>query len=171
VAKKSLTEFLEEEAGMEEFRFVLPHPFLPPRFQEVSQSRNLILLLDRDLTLHLRWEGARRHKHWPLTPRAAAGLIRDVLSRMTAYRKDMQDFSRFIERVAEQPFEDPRYDAVTKDVSPKPALPIVPETKSPVELVAEVYGWTHAQLQQMELLLSNPGTGGESPMGMGDFDE
>jgi hypothetical protein len=89
---------------------------------------------------------------------------------MTAYRQDMRDFSRFIERAAEQPFEDPRYDAVTKDVSPRPALPKASKEKSPVEVIAEIAGWTNTQLQQLEFLLSNPG-GGESPMPMGGFDE
>jgi hypothetical protein len=83
---------------------------------------------------------------------------------MTAYRQDMRDFSRFIKRAAEQPFEGPRYDAVTKDVSPKPALP--KKEEGVTEVVATLEGW----VKQMELLLSNPG-GGESPMPMGGFDE
>ena len=135
---------------------IIPHPFLPPRYQKLSQERNMILLLDRDMTLHIRWEGSKLHEHLPLTPRAARGLIRECLGRMTKYRRDLQVFSKFIEENAEQPFDDPRaLDPIRfKERELPPAQPLEEETEdTATELVAEIQ-------------LSNPEIGGESPMPM-----
>lgn len=165
---------------MEEFRLILPHPFLPPRFQEEARERNMVLVLDQNMTLHLRWEGNRLHEHRPLTPKAAAHLMREVLVRISQYRPEVQAFSRFILRAAEQPFADGRYDPVNKEYKPEPALPKKAEPpveiEPSVDLVAvlesgtPIASWSTAQIQQLERLLSNP-RGGESPMPMGGFDE
>ena len=103
-----LRKLLEREAGWEEFRMIIPYPFLPPRFQKLASNRNMILLLDQDLTLNVRWEGARMHEHHPLTPRAASRLIRDVLEHMSKYRRELGIFSRFVERYGALPFDDQR---------------------------------------------------------------
>jgi len=87
---------------------ILPHPLLPPRFQDLSEDRNMILSLDQDLTLHVRWEGARIHEHHPLTPGAVNRLVKEVLRNMSKYRKDLEIFNRFVRQTAEQPFEDDR---------------------------------------------------------------
>lgn len=161
-----LRALLEEEAGWEEFQMNIPHPFLPPRYQELSNNRNMILVLDRDMTLHVRWEGSRLHEHHPLTPRATRHLIREVLARMTKYRREIQVFSRFIEQSAELPFDDPRaLDPIRiKEREFPPAEPIVEEDDEAVEVSAEVE--IREQLEGQQLAEQ----GGESPMG-GDFFE
>ncbi len=68
----------------------------------------MILFLDQDMTLHVRWEGARIHEHHPLTPGAVNRLVKEVLRNMSKYRKDLEVFNRFIQQNAEQPFEDDR---------------------------------------------------------------
>lgn len=121
-----LRELLEKEAGWEEFRMVIPNPFLPPRYRKISHGHDMIVLLDRDLTLHVRWEGSRIHEHRPLTPRATQRLIQECLDRMTKYRRELQVFSKFIKKNAEQPFDDPRtLDPIRfKEREPLPAEPI-----------------------------------------------
>jgi hypothetical protein len=103
-----LRKSLNEDAGMGDFEFIIPHPFLPPRFRKLKENQNLILLMDQDLTIHVRWEGSRHHEHHPLTPRAAQRLIQECLTYMKEYRRDVQVFSRFIGEMGEQPFDDPR---------------------------------------------------------------
>ena len=103
-----LRERLEEDAGWEAFQMIIPHPFLPPRFRELARERNMILLLDQDMTLHIRWEGARMHEHHPLTPGAVRRLIKEVLRYMTQYRRELKVLARFIDGFAEMPFEDDR---------------------------------------------------------------
>lgn len=152
--KKPLAELLEEDCGLKDFHLILPHPLLPPRFREKSEQRNMILLLDRELTLHVRWEGARMHEHWPLTPAEAVRLIREVLSRLTIYRQELNTFSRFVAEAAEQPFEAKRFDAYEEEVSvPSPALR-TPQQVSRFFMPSRV----------LEM-------GGESPLPDGSFNE
>ncbi len=158
-----LRKLLEEEAGWEEFRMTIPHPFLPPRFQKLSKNRNMVLLLDRDMTLHVRWEGSRLHEHHPLTPGAARGLIREVSSRMTKYRREVQVFSRFIGQKAEEPFEDNRSpDPLRWKERELPAASRIEENPAQ-EVVANITVETRiGEALEAEHLLSK---GGESPMG------
>jgi hypothetical protein len=135
----------------------IPHPFLPPRFQKLAQNRNMILLLDQDLTLHVRWEGARRYEHHPLTPQAACRLIQEVQSRMVKYRRDIQIFSRFIEQNAEQPFENSR--ALDPVRWPKQETPGADKQEIDVsEVVAEAEIGEALEAERMAE------RGGESPM-------
>lgn len=159
-----LRQLLDDEAGWEEFEMIIPHPFLPPRFREMSENRNMILLLDRDMTLHIRWEGSRMHEHHPLTPRSARRLVREVLKRMTTYRADLQVFSRFFEQNAEQPFDDPRApDPLRfKEREMPPASKI--EDPEEHEVVAEVEIEEQLEAERM-IELERMDIGGESPMG------
>ena len=141
---------------------IIPHPFLPPRFQKLSKNHNMILLLDRDMTVHIRWEGSRLHEHHPLTPRAARGLIREVQSYMTKYRREIKVFSRFIEQKAEEPFEDSRapdpFRWKNKELPPAPK-----REERDQEVVANITVDARTEeALEVERLLSG---GGESPMG------
>jgi hypothetical protein len=155
-----LREMLDEDAGWQDFQMVIPAPFLPPRFQELSNGRNMILLLDRDLTLHVRWVGARMHEHRPLTPGGARRLVREVLNRMTKYRRDLQVFARFVDQEAEQPFDDPRFPDPIR-ISDKRELPPASkiEEDGAVEISASV-SEIREQLEAEHLVEA----GGESPM-------
>ena len=103
-----LRKLLNEDAGVGDFEFIIPHPFLPPRYRKLKENQNLILLMDQNMTLHVRWEGSRHHEHHPLTPRAAQRLIHECLVYMKKYRREIQIFSRFVGEMGEQPFDDPR---------------------------------------------------------------
>jgi hypothetical protein len=153
-----LKDLLEKEAGWEAFQMVVPHPFLPPRYLEKARNRNMIILLDQNMTLHVRWEGSRRHEHLPLTPRATRGLIREVLDRMAKYRRDLKAFSTFVEKNAEQPFDDVRApDPVRWKKRELPNATKDPEVVAEIEINAEM-----EEAIQAEHLLEQ---GGESPMG------
>jgi len=149
-----LRKLLEEEAGWEEFQMIIPHPFLPPRFQNLSENRNMILLLDRDMTLHVRWEGSRIHEHHPLTPGAVNRLVKEVLRKMSKYRGELEVFNRFIQRNAEQPFDDPRaLDPIRFKVRKLPPAGKIEEKEdTAIEVTARIQ-------------LPSPELGGESPMG------
>ena len=153
-----LRKLLDKEAGWEEFHLIIPHPFLPPRFQNQSDQRNMILLLDRDMTLHVRWEGSRLYEHQPLTPRATYRLIQEVLKNMTTYRRGLRVFSKFVEGWGEQPFEDERtLDPIRAQERKAPDAPrIEQEEDKPIELIATLE----------TLLDATSEAGGESPMPM-----
>ena len=167
-----LKALLEKEAGWEEFQMIIPHPFLPPRYRELSKNRNMVLLLDRDMTLHIRWEGSRLHEHHPLTPRAAQRLVREALDRMSKYRRELQVFSRFCGQNAEQPFEDLRaLDPLRLKEREMPSAQLEEEEEDEiVEIGCEV---EIAEAMEAErLLVGRMGggrMGGENPMG-GDFE-
>ena len=112
-----LRALLEDMALEEDIQFTIPHPFLPPRFREICENQNMLLLVDQDLTIHVRWEGARMAEHYPLTKGATRRLIREVLRKMKEYRRDVEVYARFIEHHAEEPLDDERYEAIrgTKD--------------------------------------------------------
>ena len=124
-----LRKSLNEDAGIGDFEFIIPHTFLPPRFRKLKEKQNLILLLDQDLTLHVRWEGSRHHEHHPLTPRAAQHLARECLAYMRKYRRELQVFSRFIGEMGVQPFDDPRPLDPARLEEPKEAVAPKKETR------------------------------------------
>lgn len=150
---KSLREALEDLAGEEELEFIIPHPVLPPRFQDICEDRNMILTLDMDFTIHVRWEGARRNEWLSLTPGGTRRLVREVLRNLTKYRRDLQTYGQFLDRVAEQPFDDPRSDDSSSRREP-PIPELIEEEEEPTEVVARVD------------LPRSPEMGGESPMPM-----
>jgi hypothetical protein len=163
VAASQLRRILEKGAGWEEFHYVIPHCFLPPRYRDISKNRNMRLLLDRDLTLHVRWEGSRTHEHHPLTPGAVNRLLGEVSTNMAKYRKELQVFSRFVRSRGEAPFEDLRYELADKEVVP-------PVAKKAGEGIIEV--GANAPITRPFFLRDfiSDCQGGESPMG-GGFDE
>ena len=159
-----LREALEAEAGWEEFQMIIPHPFLPPRFQNLAKGRNMILLLDRDMTLHIRWEGARMHEHHPLTPGAVRRLMKEVFTRMTKYRRELQVFSKFVDENAEQPFDDPRAPDPLRwkeREMPVAAKEEPEEEDEAIEVTAHIEVGVSEQLEAERML----NRGGESPMG------
>jgi len=108
VPASQLRRLLDEEKGWEEFRMVIPHPFLPPRFSNLAEGRNMLLVLDIDLALHVRWEGARLCEEHPLTPGETNRLLGEVLRNMTKYRRDLKAFQLFSAQNAVEPFESER---------------------------------------------------------------
>ena len=118
---KSLKEQLNRALGFDEINFIIPHVFLPPRFKEISKNRNMILFMDMDTVMHVRWEGARQDEHHPLNPGACRRLFKECIRNMKKYRKDLDVFSRFIDIEAEIPFWDPRSNSLTKGREEKSA--------------------------------------------------
>ncbi len=158
-----LRELLEQEAGWEDIQLVVPHPFLPPRLLEKAKNRNMIILLDQSMTLHIRWEGSRMHEHLPLTPRATRRLVLEVLDRMAKYRREIKVFSTFIERWAEEPFDDARYpDPVRWKKKEMPTAARIEEEQAQ-EVIALIEPEASCEAER------SLGRGGESPMG--EFDE
>ncbi len=153
-----LRALLEREAGQENLQFVIPHPLLPPRFREISEDRNMILLVDLDMTVHVRWEGERMVEHHPLSTGAVRRLMREVRRNISDYRRDLEIYARFIDSECEAPFDDERYEAYRL---PEPA-PVAEQegTKVPVtEITAELF---------LELEKARAG-GGESPFPDWDY--
>ena len=107
-----LRALLEKKALEEDIQFIIPHPLLPPRFREICGDCNMILLLDRDLTIHVRWEGERLSEHHPLTKGATRRLIGEVLRKAKEYRRELEVFGRFVDELAEEPFDDDRYEII-----------------------------------------------------------
>ncbi len=104
-----LRQLLREKAGEEQLDFRIPEVFLPPRFRGLSEGRDLLLMLDDDLTIHIRWQKEGFHVHHPLTPGAARRLVRESLRNMEKYKKELKIFGEFVDEVGEEPFEDERY--------------------------------------------------------------
>lgn len=104
-----LRRLLEDEAGFEDFCLTIPHPLLPPRFHDLCENRNMILVLDDSMTIRVTWEGSRFEEYYPLNPAAAGRLLAEVQSNMTNYRRDLQIFERFIRQWGEKPFDVPRF--------------------------------------------------------------
>jgi hypothetical protein len=105
---KTLSEKLKKFAGFGEILFTIPHIFLPPRFQKLSHNRNMIVVLDPDQVVSVRWEGAQLEDYQPLTSKAASRLIRECLTKMSDYRRDLTILEGFVVAEAEDPFWDPR---------------------------------------------------------------
>lgn len=131
-----LRKILEAKVCDENISVTIPNIFLPPRFRKISNGRDMILFMDRDVTLHVRWEGVTMPAHQPLTKRATNRLIQDVLRTMAKYRSDLYIYSRFMERWADDPMPSERYDETLYEGIPPPAKE-KPETTSP-EIVAKL---------------------------------
>jgi hypothetical protein len=110
MSARELRDFLKATAGDEEIKFIIPHPFLPPRYHGESQGRNLVAILDRDLTVHLRWENSRLGSWANITRGQFRRLAAESLRGMTKYRQDLKVFASFVDKVAELPFTDPIFD-------------------------------------------------------------
>ncbi len=82
----------------------------------------MLLLVDQDLTIHIRWEGARLAEHHPLTVGATRQLIREVMRNMARYRRELGVYGRFIETYAEEPFDDQRYESFRLPKKPPKAV-------------------------------------------------
>ena len=104
-----LRKLLDDVAGFEELCLTIPHPLLPPRFHDLCENRNMILVLDDSMTIRVTWEGSRFEDYHPLNPAAAGRLLAEVQSNMTKYRRDLQVFERFIRQWGEKPFDVPRF--------------------------------------------------------------
>lgn len=161
---KALREILEERAGFEECEFIIPHVLLPPRYTEISDGKNMILVLDRDCVAQIRWEGSPADPHQDLTPGAVRRLMKDVFRNMRKYREDLKTFARFMDRTAEEPFWDPRENSLTKGREEKDA-PL--EEKEGEEIVAVVIGGQLVQGKVSELIKLEESVGGESPPDFG----
>lgn len=127
---KKFRALLEKVSGDEEIEFIIPHPFLPPRYQELANNSNMILVLDRDMTLHVRWEGARLLEWHSITPGESRRIVASVLRNLEKYREEIKAFGRFVDERAEMPFEDPRYDGVLEIKAEVHANPIPEKKKS-----------------------------------------
>lgn len=152
-----LRALLEKVALEEDIQFTIPHPFLPPRFRKVCKNRNMLLLLDRDMTIHVRWEGERMSEHRPLTKGATRRLVREVLRKMKGYRIELGIYARFIERWAEEPFNDDRYESIQRAPDPPKAEKEVP--KDPVSTGTEISANIELELSEMP-----QNVGGSSPL-------
>jgi hypothetical protein len=119
--KKSFKNKLEQNVGFEEIQFVIPHAFLPPRFRDISDGRNMLLCLDLDVTIHVRWEGAHQNAHHPLTPGAARRLLRECKRNMTRYRTDLTTFANFLDAEAEEPSWELREFSEDEETAARPA--------------------------------------------------
>lgn len=163
---KSLRERLNNalEGCDEEVEFTIPHVFLPPRFKEVSEERNMILFLDIDQVVHVRWEGARFEEHRALTPGACRRLFKDCIANMKRYRKDLDTMARFIDREGQSPFWDPRRDSLTKEREERSAPALESSEEKKREITATV---DHSEELDLEVAADLLELGGESPMPFG----
>ena len=105
-----LRKLLEDKVLEENIFVTIPTIFLPPRFRKISSGRNMVLFMDTDATLHVRWEGADLLEHRPLTKRASNRLIHEVLQNMNKYRKDLAIYARFLAMWADDPEPTGRYE-------------------------------------------------------------
>lgn len=120
----------------------------------------MVLFMDLDCVLHVRWEGARQDEHRPLTPGAVRRLLKEVGQNMKKYRRDLDVFARFSDKTAEAPFWDPREDSLHKDREDKVAEV---ESEEPEEIVA-VLGPDGEPIQGKVSDFLEAEMGGESPM-------
>ncbi len=151
---KNLKTRLRDLSGEEEIEWIIPHPFLPPRYRKLCQNRNMVLLIDRDFTAHIRWEGARRGEWRSPTPGEVRTLIRQVKKNMRKYRTELDVFLRFVTDVVDIPFNDPAENEPSSRRKPKQAERIddSEEASSIESIVATI------PIEKVA------GMGGESPM-------
>jgi hypothetical protein len=109
VRASQLQQVLNKKVGEEQLEFRIPQIFLPPRFRDLSEGRDLLLMLDDDLTIHIRWNNEGFHTHHPLTPGAARRLVGEIMKHITEYKKSLRVFGTFINGVAEEPWDEERY--------------------------------------------------------------
>lgn len=162
---KSLKERLDGALGFGEVSFIIPHVFLPPRFKDISKNRNMILFMDEDTVMHIRWEGALQDEHRPLNPGACRRIFKECIRNMKKYRKDIDTFSRFVDKEAEVPFWDPREDSLSKDRPEKPA-PVSEDEPKQEEIVA-VLGPDDQLIQGKVSDFLEEEMGGENPLPFG----
>lgn len=108
--RNKLLDLLMEKVGQEEVGFVIPHPLLPPRYRKVCESRNMIVTLDVENTIQLRWENARLMTWMSPTPGEFRTIVSYAMKKIQQYRRDLETFGDFVDRVAENPFLDPIFD-------------------------------------------------------------
>lgn len=105
--RNKLLDLLVEKMGQEDVEFVIPHPFLPPRYRKICENRNMIVTLDTENTIQLRWENARLVTWMSPTPGEFRTIVSYARRKMQQYRRDLETFGNFVDRVAEDPFLDP----------------------------------------------------------------
>jgi len=143
---KTLREFLEVAAGAADIDFIIPHPFLPPRYQKQSLCRNLILGMDREFRAMIRWEGELVGRDTYLSPAECSRLIHDVLERMKKYRQELRSLKSFLGKVlCEEPEGNSEED--------------VAEPKAAEELPEDSYHTDFVQVTADGMIVG----GGESP--------
>lgn len=106
---RQLRQLLKKKMGWEQLEFRVPPLFLPPRFRDLSKGRDLLLMMDDDFTIHIRWHNEDFHTHHPLTPGATRRLVSEIMKYTKQYREHLQVFGKFIDEHAEQPWEEERY--------------------------------------------------------------
>jgi hypothetical protein len=132
--RNKLLDLLVEKMGQEEVEFVIPHPLLPPRYRKFCENQNMIVTLDIENTIQLRWENARLSTWMSPTPGEFRTIISYALKKLQKYRRDLQTFGNFVDHVAEAPFQDPIFDdgeiakakvAEKKGVAPSGSVPTI----------------------------------------------
>lgn len=118
---KDLKKYLKEFAGEKEIEWIIPHPFLPPRYQKRCENRNMILLIDLDFIAHIKWEGARIEDWCSPTPGELRTLLRQVQVKVKKYQKQMVVFSKFVDGAVDEPFGNPIDDDLSSKRKPKNA--------------------------------------------------
>jgi hypothetical protein len=114
----------------------------------------MVLLLDIDMTAHVRWESEQLAEHHPLTPGEVRRLIREVLRNMKIYRRELEVLGRFTEQKAERPFKEKRYEAPRWPRE----LPAAPQEEIQEEEVTEITATVVSEPSKTLAL------GGESPL-------
>ncbi len=104
-----LRQLLKKKAGWEQLEFLVPPLFLPPRFRALSKGRDLLLMMDDDFTIHIRWHNEDFHTHHPLTPGAARRLVGEIMKYIQQYKEHIKVFGKFVDEYAEQPWDEERY--------------------------------------------------------------
>lgn len=122
----------------------------------------MILFLDVDQVMHVRWEGALQDSHHPLTPGACRRLFKDCIRNMRKYRRDLDAFSRFVDKTAEEPFWDPRSSSFSK-ARPEKTAEAIKETE-PEQIIASIDNTGNLVEGTVSDFLE---LGGESPMPFG----
>lgn len=121
MSRKHLKGLLKSLAGDADIEFVIPHPLLPPRYQQISRGHNMILYLDRNFLIQIRWQSARSGKRVILSAGEVRRLVKYVSQAAMRYRADLKTFSRFLDRVAEKPpTDDTEQTLVAEQASRRP---------------------------------------------------
>jgi hypothetical protein len=121
MGKRRLKQILETKTGEEDLILNIPHPVLPPRLQEKSQNRNLLLILDTDFQIRARWEGTKRGERMAFTPKAASHLLKEVRRNMQAFSQDLFVFGNFVRANGEHPIDGSKLDDPSSAREPKQA--------------------------------------------------
>lgn len=104
---KSLRSFFEASCGEQEIVFTVPRALLPPRYQKEVAKGDLVVVFDRDFTVHLRWSSLRMGPWRNVSAGEVRRLAKDVLANLRRFGRDLRDFEHSVSRFAEAPFEDP----------------------------------------------------------------